>query len=184
MQRTVTSRLGAAAVAAVFVVTTGITAMEAHQLAAHAVAPEIATPVQPVALGRQADHDHDRGYEHGHHAPAPAPGGGDEHSGHAGHAGHGGRMDATGEPTGPTDVAADRGHSGHSGHSQHGSTSECTCVGPCATGAPPTLSDGTFAEISVGETASFREVAARARVVPQDPRTYLLPFPNAPPAGV
>lgn len=162
MQRTVTSRLGAAAVAAVFVVTTGITAMEAHQLAAHTFAGESAVALQPVALaldfGAQAEHGHD----HGHHASAPAPGAADEHAEHA-------------------DASGDRGHSGHS---EHGSTADCTCVGPCATGAPPTLSDGSFAEFSVGETASFREVPARARVVPQDPRSYLLPFSNGPPARV
>jgi hypothetical protein len=162
MQRTVTSRVGAAAVAAVFVVTTGITAMEAHQLAAHTFAGEPAVALQPVALALDFGGDADQVHGHGHHAPTPEPNAADEHVGHA----------EASNPRGP------------SGHSDHGSTAECTCVGPCATGAPPTLSEGSFAEFSVGETALFREAPARARAVPQDPRSYLLPFSNGPPARV
>jgi hypothetical protein len=159
MQRTVTTRLGAAAVAAVFVVTSGITAMEAHQLVAHGVTAEAEIALQPVALAAPSEHGH---HAHAHGSAASAPSAPDEHAGHA-------------------DPSAG---AGHSGHTDHGPTDDCTCVGPCASGAPPTLSDGTFAELSVGEIAPDRPLPMRARVIPQDPRTYLLPFPNPPPARV
>ena len=178
MRRTVTSRLGAAAVAAVFVVTSGITAMEAHQLAAHASqSAETALALAPVAPpGHGAEHAH-HGPRHGSADRARAT---DGHSHHDGN----GRHDAAPGTSAASEDAARPGESAgssHFGHSQHGPLDGCRCVGPCASGAPPKLGNATFAEIWLGETAPFGAAPTRTRVIPQDPRSYLLPFPNPPP---
>jgi len=159
MLRTVTFRLGAAFAAIVFVVTSGITAMEVHQLAAHGPGPDAATALQqdaPAPVGAQQAHG-----QHAHHGRVPDQ----DAEGHSAHA----------DPSSP---------SGHSGHSQHGSSDDCTCVGPCASGAPPTLADASFSEVWLGETDHERVVSIPERLIPQDPRSHLLPLPNGPPVHV
>ena len=174
MRRSVTYRIGAAVAAVVFAVTSGITAMEVHQLAAHGSQPLAApdappTPVASVASGHSEHHPHG---QDGHQARAAQAG-----EAHASHAAHGAPAE------GDAEQSHEASHSGHTGHSEHGST-ECTCVGPCASGAPPTLTEPTFAEMVLGEPQPVRVVAAPVDPVHQDPRSYLLPFSNAPPARV
>jgi hypothetical protein len=81
-------------------------------------------------------------------------------------------------------VATHSGLSEHSGHPEHDSSGECTCVGPCQGGAPPDLAESETVEVAAGATAYTRPTAPLARLIPQDPRSYLLPLPNAPPARV
>jgi hypothetical protein len=183
MRRTVTYRLGAASAAVVFAVTSGVTSMEVHQLAAHGT-PPLATPTTPpppVAAGSDG-HEGDRrhaGHGHeGHHANA-------ERTSQS-HASHQTAHDpAEQDHRAPrSDYAgSDHAGSGHSGHSEHGST-ECTCMGPCASGAPPSLGEPTFAEMGLAEPDHVQVVTSPVDPVHQDPRTYLLPFSNAPPVRV
>ncbi|HUP51820.1 MAG TPA: hypothetical protein VM198_05055 [Longimicrobiales bacterium] len=157
-----TFRLSAAFAAIVFVVTSGITAMEVHQLGAHGPVPDAA-----AALQRDAQAPPDRQQAHGQHA----------------HHGHVPDQDAD-DDSAHAEPSNSSGHSGHSGHSQHGSSDDCTCVGPCASGAPPTLADASFSEVGLGETDHERVVPMPERLVPQDPRSHLLPLPNGPPVHV
>jgi hypothetical protein len=178
MRRTVTYRLGAASAAVVFAVTSGVTSMEVHQLAAHGTPPLAAptTPPPPVASGSDGHEGHHRHAEHGHeshHADAERT-----TQSHASH-------QTTDDPAEQDHRVprSDHAGSGHSGHSEHGST-ECTCMGPCASGAPPSLGEPTFAEMGLAEPDPVQVVASPVDPVHQDPRTYLLPFSNAPPARV
>jgi hypothetical protein len=155
MLRTVTFRLAAAFAAVVFAVTSGVTGMEAHPLSAHGPHAAEMIALELGGAGQPAQ----AGHTHARHASDHEAGG---HS-------------APGAPAGP---------SSHSGHPQHGSSQECTCVGPCAGAAPPTLSDPAFGEIRLGETDCVRTIPALGRLIPQDPRSYLLPLPNAPPERV
>ena len=203
MQRTVTYRLGAALAAVVFAVKSGITAMEVHQLAAHGSQPvaAAATPPVPVTSGSSEhsgnQHTPGHGSHHAHAAPADVPhashqagdGSAEAHqqadgSGHSG-SGHSGSGHSGSGHSGSGHSGSGHSGSGHSGsgHSEHGST-ECTCVGPCASGAPPTLGEPTFAELHLAEPEPTQLVSVPVDPVHQDPRSYLLPFSNAPPARV
>ena len=158
MRRSVTSRLGAAAAALVFAATSGVTSMEAHPLSGHG--PH-ATEILALELGGVAEAANDAHTHHGAEQP--------QTSAHQGHAAHDGASERT-------------THGGHSSH--HGSSTECTCVGPCVGGAPPTISEAAFADIVPMDTAPERVVPVPVRLIPQDPRSHLLPLPNAPPASV
>jgi hypothetical protein len=82
----------------------------------------------------------------------------------------------------PDHSATDR--DAHSSHSQHGSPDECRCVGPCdgATSNTPHLP--TPNEIAVGETDVLPSDVVVVLLVLEDPASYLLPLPNAPPARI
>jgi hypothetical protein len=71
---------------------------------------------------------------------------------------------------------------GHSGHAHHGSGEECTCVGPCQSGASPGLPDVPSAAVILGETDDQPIVPSVAVAVWEDPASYLFPLPNAPPS--
>lgn len=73
---------------------------------------------------------------------------------------------------------------GHAEHPAHGSSDECACVGPCQSGAPPTLTVATFTAVEDLSSRPVRVVRGSPRLIAQDPRSRLLPFPNAPPARV
>lgn len=74
-------------------------------------------------------------------------------------------------------------HAGHPQHSFPGSGDDCTCLGPCQGGAAPSLPDVGTPEIALAPVEHLHAAPRRARVVHQDPRSYLLPFPNPPPAS-
>jgi hypothetical protein len=160
MLRTVTFRLGAAFAAVVFAVTSGVTSMEVHQLAAHGTSPDAAAVAEATPQHARAQDAH-AGHHSGHGGPAHATDhDADDHAGHGNLSGY-----------------------GHSGHSQHGSPDDCGCMGPCASGAPPTLADASFAAVWHGDTDHEQVVSVVERLIPQDPRSHLLPLPNAPPAS-
>jgi hypothetical protein len=164
MARTVTFRLGAALAAVAFAVTSGVTAMDVHRLAAHRQAATLEASPAPAALHALAGQP-----ASGHHVSA-------QHLGARGHGAHASRASSDARP-----AAASATVPHTSGHSEH-QPDDCNCVGPCASVIPPTLSNARFSEISLGETAPLRVPVVADRVVEQDPRSHILPFPNAPPA--
>jgi hypothetical protein len=73
-------------------------------------------------------------------------------------------------------------HTGqHSRHSLPGSSNDCTCLGPCQGGGPPTLAgQAAFLTVVPGTTA-LRVAYSPVEVIRKDPTAYLRPLPNAPP---
>lgn len=86
----------------------------------------------------------------------------------------------------PSMVAMLAGHWAHHSGSPHGSMAapslDCACLGPCQGGAAPSLADLGTLETAFRQTWPSHATAPRGRVIHQDPRSYLLPLPNPPPA--
>ena len=94
-------------------------------------------------------------------APSVSDHGGADHSRH-----HAGPSDASDEET------------------QEGSSSECTCVGPCQSGSSSNVAEAPSYQVVEAAAAEARPVAQPTRLFYRDPTAYLLPLPNAPPARV
>jgi hypothetical protein len=113
--------------------------------------------------------------------------------GHAlsGHGTHFGNSIAGATPDVSSDLHAS--HAGHhvapseqgGGEPEHEDTSnECTCVGPCQSGATPNTTRPTEYVVAAHEVSSAPLAARTAHRVYRDPTSHLLPLPNAPPSRV
>lgn len=67
-----------------------------------------------------------------------------------------------------------------SSHPHHDSSDECTCVGVCQGGASPSL-DQPAAVVSDAPSEDIRVVQLPVPLIRDDPTSYLVPLPNAPP---
>lgn len=83
-------------------------------------------------------------------------------------------------PTGQM-PAAHRGHHGAHPHSLPGSSKDCTCLGPCQGGGPPTLASPVSVLPLLPQSNRVQVAFAPESPVQRDPTAYLLPLPNAPP---
>jgi hypothetical protein len=165
MRRPLIFRLGTALAAIVFAATGGVVGMDAHPLPSHEADGAALVPPQAALASQAAAHAvDDTGHHGGHHS------GRDDGARDADHGSH--------EQAAP--AASHGGH--HEGH--HPPGQECTCVGPCQGGAAPSLSGPETSALPVVEPDRTPVEPAVARLIPQDPRSHLLPPPTAPPARV
>jgi hypothetical protein len=67
-----------------------------------------------------------------------------------------------------------------SSHPHHDSSDECTCVGVCQGGASPSL-DHPASLVSDAPSENIRVVQLPIPLIRDDPTSYLVPLPNAPP---
>lgn len=75
-------------------------------------------------------------------------------------------------------------HAGHHGAHQHsmpGSSNDCSCLGPCQGGAPPTLTGHMSVLPLLRGTLRIRVASVPESPIHRDPTAYLRPLPNAPP---